>query len=399
MNILLTNAKGLGHGGAEISIMQIAHELQKRGHNVILASSSSFEGIKVERLKNIDKYPYFLQHAYLKKFFIRIIKKYSIDIVAPQDNITTVPVIKAAKVCSIPVSVNFRSYWFACPISSCLRPDYSSCVHCNWKRLLFCAKWNRYFIDLYKWQNIKSASKILETADLKLVVSDSLKNRLAACGIKTNVQKILPPRKLEQFYVSKDDAIQFKEKYKLKKIVISFIGSFFYTKGILQLFKFMPEILRNNPDVSLLLVGNGPLYDDLKKKIADYGLENQIVLTGWLPFEKIPICYAISDIVLIPHLWDEPFGAIVMEAAASSKPSIVSEKGGPGEFKDDFGYTISPHDTELWKEKILYLIKNPAAREAIGKKAKRNIEKFSIEGYVTRIEQLYLQLIDSYKKR
>ena len=174
MNILLTNAKGLGHGGAEISIMQIGHELQKRGHSVVLASSASFEGLNMELFKNVEKYPYFLQHAYLKKFFIRLIKKHSIDIITPQDNITTVPAIKAAKVCSIPVAVNFRSYWFACPISSCLRPDYSVCVHCNWKRLLFCAKWNRYFIDLYKWQHLKWASKILEIANLKIVVSDSL---------------------------------------------------------------------------------------------------------------------------------------------------------------------------------------------------------------------------------
>lgn len=398
MNILLTNAKGLGHGGAEISIMQIALELKNRGHNVILASSASFEWLNVERFKVVDKYPYFLQHAYLKRFFIRLIKKHSIDIINPQDNITTVAAIKAAKVCSIPAVVNFRSYWFACPISSCLRPDYSVCIHCNWKRLLFCAKWNRYLIDLYKWQNLKRGSKTLETADLKLVVSDSLKNRLAACGIKTNVQKILPPRKLEQFNVSKEETIQFKKKYGLRKIVVSFIGSFFYTKGVLQLFRFMPEILRNNPDVSLLLVGNGPLYDNVKNMIIKEGLEDRIVLTGWLSFEKIPVCYAISDIVLIPHLWDEPFGAIVMEAAASSKPSIVSEKGGPGEFKDDFGYTISPYDTGLWREKLLYLIKNPEVRESIGKKAKKNIEGFSIEGYVTKLEQLYLQLIDSHKE-
>lgn len=397
MNILLTNAKGLGHGGAEISIMLIARELQKRGHNVILASSANFEGIRVERFKNVDKYPYFLQHAYLKKFFIKLIKKYSIDIINPQDNITTIPAIKSAKICSIPSVVNFRSYWFACPISSCLRPNYSICVHCNWKRLLFCAKWSRYFIDLYKWQNLKGASKILETANLKLVVSDSLKNRLAACGIKTNVQKILPPRKLEQFEISKEETIQFKEKYGLRKTVISFIGSFFYTKGILQLFKFMPEILRDNPDVSFLLVGNGPQYNEIKKIIAAEGLEDQIILTGWLPFEKIPVCYAISDIVLIPHLWDEPFGAIVMEAAASSKPSIVSERGGPGEFKDDFGFTLPPDDTELWKEKTIYLLKNPEARELIGKNAKKNIGHFSIEGYIVTIEQLYSELIDKNK--
>lgn len=391
MNILITTCRGLGYGGAEITIQQFAQELQRRGHNIIIASSGDYPGLKTEKFKFVEKYPYFIQHAYLKNFIKKLIKKYSIRLITPQDRITTIPVLQAAQELSIPSVVHFRDYWFACPKSSCLRSDNIECKHCDWKSLLKCSKGKRYAIDLYKFSSIKKYWKLLDSADLKLVASTALKIKLANCGINKNIQLIQIPRKLDQF-LEVTGVDEFKNQYNLKKIVIGFMGSFTYPKGVLQLFNYMTPILKNNPNTSLLMVGDGPLLNEIKELIKKENLNDQVVLTGRLPFEKIPLCYAASDILIMPHLWEEPFGAMILEAAAAGKPLIYSEKGGPADVRDQFGYTLSPYDTEIWKEKIQYLIDNPKVRKSIGKKSREKIKEYSVELYVDKLEKYYKEL-------
>jgi len=392
MNILFTNSKGLGYGGAEVTISQYANELKNRNHNVIIAASQRFKDIKTEKIKFVEKWPFFLRRIYLKKRFIKIIKKHSIDIITPQDHTTAVAAILAAKECSIPSVVHFRDLWFACPRSSCLKPNYSECIHCSWKKLLSCSKWYRYPLDLYKWHNHKISWKILNSADAKVCVSSTVKNKLARCRIRDNVNIVAGARVNEEFENVKGIK-KFKTEHKLKEIVVTFIGSFFYTKGILQIFRFMPEILKNNPNVSLLLVGDGPLYGKVTKIIETKGIKNQVVLTGRLPFEKIPLCYNVSDILLAPHLWSEPLGATILEASAAGKPSIISDRGGTIDFKETFDNIISPKDIKLWKEKVLHLINNPSVRDKQGKKAKQLVKKLSMKSYVDKVEQIYSKLL------
>lgn len=392
MNILITISKGLGHGGAEVTVSQLAEEFIKMGHNVIFASSADYPSLKVERFKFVEKYPFFIQHLYLVRFFKNIIKKYNIDIVHAQDRTTVIPAIIAARKCSIPVVAHSRDYWFACPKSTCLKPNYSECIHYNWQCLFVCFKWYNSPLTLYKILNIKRAKKYLNKADAKIVVSSTVKKKLEDCGIKNNIHIVAGARIFEQFENLKGIE-EFREKYKLREIVVTFIGGFSYTKGILEVFKFMPEILKENRNVSLLLVGDGVLYNDVIKKIKEYNLEEQIILTGYLPYNQIPLCCVASDILIAPHLWSEPLGATILEASAASKPFVISDKGGTSDFKNTFEYIIPPENIALWKEKILFLINNPSERKRLGKKSRENIEPLSMKAYAKNIEQIYIKLL------
>ncbi len=396
MNILFTNSKGPGHGGAEISIPLVINELKKRGHKVLLASAGEFSGIDTIKIKNVEKWPYFLRKIYLKKQFAKIIKKYSIDLITPQDSTTTPAAVLAAKQCGIASVVHMRDLWFACPRSSCLKPDYSECTHCSLKNLISCAKWQRLPIDLYKWHNTKKIWKLINKAEEKIVVSNAVKDKLAACGIKNNINVVHGARNYRDFQNIKG-VKAFKAKYKLKPVVVTFIGSFFYTKGILQVLKFMPDILRNNKNVSLMLVGDGPLYGAVKGIIKNEGIGKQVVLTGRLPFDKMPLCYAASDILLAPHLWTEPLGATIIEASAAGKASLISEKGGPSDFKGRFDYILPPEDTKLWGKTVSYLINHPSERKRIGIKARKSTQEMSVEPYMNRLEQIYIKAYTSRK--
>src|SRR3989344_4828714 len=133
MNILITIYHSLGFGGAEVSTTFLSKELEKLGHKVIIASTQNYEGLTTKTFKEFNKIPFYSYHEYyLNRFLRKIIREENIDVVYPQDRLTTIPAIIAAKKEKRPIVVHFRDFWYACPRSSCIGPDnknYDICTY------------------------------------------------------------------------------------------------------------------------------------------------------------------------------------------------------------------------------------------------------------------------------
>jgi len=76
----------------------------------------------------------------------------------------------------------------------------------------------------------------------------------------------------------------------------------------------------------LIVVGDGPHYEELKKRYQS----EHIVFTGYLTGDDLARAYASADVFVFPSMTDT-FGNAVLEALASGLPTIVSDKGGPPE--------------------------------------------------------------------
>ena len=81
-----------------------------------------------------------------------------------------------------------------------------------------------------------------------------------------------------------------------------------------------------NFNAQLVLAGDGPHLDELRKEYAD----EHVVFTGRLDGEELARAYAGADFFVFPSLTDT-FGNAVLEAHASGLPAIVSNEGGPCE--------------------------------------------------------------------
>jgi len=71
----------------------------------------------------------------------------------------------------------------------------------------------------------------------------------------------------------------------LKKPVLLYVGQFIHRKGILQLLDALSGL--KNERWSLLLVGDGPLQGEIKKRIEAQGLSDRVVLTGFKEKEEL----------------------------------------------------------------------------------------------------------------
>ena len=393
MKILITIYHSLGYGGAEVSTRYLAEALKSKGHQAVISSSQSYSGLDTRLFKEFDKKPFSLQERYLKKFLIKIIKEEDINIVHAQDRLTSIAAVKAAKECKIPVIVHFRDFWPECPRSSCMAPDGYIYDICSYKIILKHFPIGRWLSDFYKWNYLKKSWKTIEEADVKIVSSEMEKNKLKSCNIQKNVNVIPIFRDPKTF--EKINEKDFKNKFKLKQITLLYIGSFFYTKGIPFLIKLMPEILKENKNVSFLLAGDGPMLKDVESLIKKENLQEQIILAGRIDYKDVPKAYKISDIVIIPTAWEEPFTGVPLEAGASRKTFIANKVGAIVELKGkDFAFLVEKDNLQEWKEKINKLIENKKLRDKMGDNAYNMfIKNYSSNIVINKILDLYNTLL------
>jgi glycosyltransferase involved in cell wall biosynthesis len=156
----------------------------------------------------------------------------------------------------------------------------------------------------------------------------------------------------------------FRTCYSLKKGVnLIYSGRISKDKNMDLLIEAYLKACKKIKDINLILVGDGPYYDDLRKK---YSGEERILLTGRVPHEIMPEIYSDADIFVFPSSTDT-FGMAVLEAQACGVPAIVSDIGGPREIIQDglTGFMAIHDDRKDWTQKIenMYdMIKNNPRR-------------------------------------
>ena len=387
MRILVPNYYPLNTGGAQTSTYLIAKKLKEMGNDVIIASTGDYKEIKTYRLRKFRLWPFSFQHQYLKLFLSKIVKKEKIDVIHPQERLTTIGSILAAKENKIPVIAHFRDYWFACPESSCLMPNFEECEICSYRRIFRCFK-NRIPWNVYKWSVIKSNWRLLNGADKKVAISSAVKRKLDTCGIKDAL--VIPnPIDLENFKPDKERVEEIREKYDIQTTVILYVGTLMYHKGILNLLKVFAEDERLRR-TDFLIVGDGNLRKDCEEFVKRENLKH-VKFVGRVSAEELPNFYAVSDIVVFPSIWQEPFGRVVIEAMAAGKPVIGSNVGGVSDLLTrKNGFLVEPSNNKMWAWCLNILISDKKLREEMGKEGKNLSKKFDVEVIAEKIINLYL---------
>jgi len=201
------------------------------------------------------------------------------------------------------------------------------------------------------------------------------------------------------------DVGDIKQRYELNKsVTILFVGRINPDKGVEYLVK-AADIVVNEygyKDVYFLLVGptgqftsgagaRSPYLAKVANLIEDYGLKQNVRLTGALPIEDLRKLHAACDIFVLPSL-TEAMPTASLEAMASGKPVIGTKIGGiPMQIVDgQSGFLIDSADEKQLAEKIKYLIDNPSkAREMGAYGRKRAKEQFDWAIIAERLLQVY----------
>lgn len=182
-----------------------------------------------------------------------------------------------------------------------------------------------------------------------------------------------------------------KKKYKIEenKVVIEFCGRTIPEKGVMELIKAFKK-MKNIDKCILLIVGNSQFGNNIvteydKKLIEETdGIEDKIKFTGYVHNDKLYKIYGISDISVIPSIWDEPSGLVVMEAMSSGLPIITTNSGGIPELINDKCAFMIERDSNIIENLALALdnlVENSKLRKVMGENGKEESKKYSTEKY------------------
>ena len=195
------------------------------------------------------------------------------------------------------------------------------------------------------------AELIAKTAKKILTVSEFSKNNFLELCRTDNIDVFYNCIDLKEYsnFISKEERNSLRDKYGLNKedFVFIYSGRLDKYKGVLELIKAFNKIQKSN--VKLLIVGKS--WFDEKKEKSDFEKElirnakeskNRIVFTGFIEPTFMPQIYQITDCLIVPSMWEEPFGVVALEGMASKIPLIVTNSGGLLEIVDDsFAYIVN----------------------------------------------------------
>lgn len=176
------------------------------------------------------------------------------------------------------------------------------------------------------------------------------------------------------------------------RIILS-VGRLVYYKGFEYLVRAMAQVQGN-----LLLVGDGPLREDLKNEARKLNLTKRIFFLGEIQNELLVPYFHAADIFVLPSVArTEAFGIVQLEAMASGTPVVNTSisSGVPFVSLDgETGFTVPPRDTPELASAINRLLTNPDLRKRYGAAgAQRVQEQFTAQRMAGNIMNLYREVL------
>jgi glycosyltransferase, group 1 family len=170
------------------------------------------------------------------------------------------------------------------------------------------------------------------------------------------------------------------------------VGRLEKVKNLPRLLDAFKRVLDEGLDLQLLLVGEGPMEEELRKQSAQLNLSNRVTFAGKQQGSELYAHYGLGEALILPST-QELFGATVAEAMALGLPVAVSEIASSHELihSESVGNTLSPLSTDdiAYSLKHLYLL----IERARGKSSRGSILPKPFSQYMSNLDEYLGRLI------
>lgn len=204
-------------------------------------------------------------------------------------------------------------------------------------KLLVHAHWDPKFFEVYN-----------NKFDMYIGVSDYITDKWKNASYMTTENFATWHNQIDTSKFKKDidenELLNLKNSLEIKdEIVCLYTGRMIEEKGIYELLEAFEHL---NNSYKLLVIGSAKFAEktltSFEKKINELieKNKNKIVFTGYIDNAELYKFYKLADISIIPSIFEEPAGLVVMEAMTSGKPLITTATGGMKEYLCDGGYLL-----------------------------------------------------------
>jgi glycosyltransferase involved in cell wall biosynthesis len=154
------------------------------------------------------------------------------------------------------------------------------------------------------------------------------------------------------------------------------------------------QALENKPriaNVSLTIIGEGVERDALEQLVKELQLQKNVVFKGTLIGEQLVQCLNQHRFLLVPSMWQEPFGLVVLEGMACGCIPIVSDSGGLPEAIGHAGLIFKRGDINSLVNCMITILQNKELEERIRIKAPSHLAAHTTK----KVSEKYLSVLET----
>lgn len=237
--------------------------------------------------------------------------------------------------------------------------------------------------------------------DAFISVADAMTRLMTDAGVapRDKFTTIYSGMEVEPFLAADEHRLRTRRElgYRDEHVVVGKIARLFHLKGHEYLIRAAAQVVKQEPRVRFLLIGDGILADPLRSQIAAAGLQPYFQLTGLVPPERIPKLISAMDVLVHTSL-REGLARALPQALIAGKPVVSYDVDGAGEvvLPGVTGYLLPPQSVEPLAAAILELARDPALRARLGAEGRRRFaDVFRHERMTAEIRKVYLRVLES----
>ncbi len=156
---------------------------------------------------------------------------------------------------------------------------------------------------------------------------------------------------------------------KLKKKIVLYVGRITLQKGPDYFIRAAKRVLDFKKDIFFVIAGSGDMQAQIMREVADMGISDKVLFTGFLRGERLEKMYRMADLFVMPSV-SEPFGITPLESLINGTPVLISKQSGSSEvishaLKVDFW------DTEEMANKIICALEYPSMSNCLIENGRR----------------------------
>lgn len=367
--------------GVATSVYTLKNELEKRGHNVYVFTTTTPGAPEHEyNVFRVPSVPFiFITERRVGLFYqpklAHIIKKLNLDIIHTHTEFSLGIFGRImAKELKLPVVHTYHTIY----------EDYTHYL----TRFKALDKRAKSFARTY-------TKVACNTVEQVVVPTEKTRDLLMTYEVHKDISVVptgIDLGKFDKSRYSLHEIDELRRKYGVKEgeKVLIYIGRVSQEKNIEEIIHAMPEYMSRRDNVKFIIVGSGPALEGLQELVKQLGLEERFVFTGSQPWDHIGLFYRLGD-VFVSASKSETQGLTYIEAMASGLPVVAREDKCLEDILEPGynGYTFT--DTrELYHglDQVLFLDRETDYSE----NAAAKVKPYSTEEFASRIEKVYLQV-------
>jgi len=188
------------------------------------------------------------------------------------------------------------------------------------------------------------------------------------------------------------DIIEAREKLGLDKNrnYICFVGSLWQVQGLEYLIRSIPLVLEKCPGTCFMIVGNGPIVNELINLSESINVSANLIFTGDVPYREVPVYINASDVCVAPFTLErnERMGVSPLklcEYMACQKPVVTSRLDGLEIVEENTaGCLVEPNSVQELATAIIKLLQDKELRSHMGENGGRYVRENQSWAIVTR---------------